>query len=73
MDNSSILSTPNQPGKGQKYDNADFRHEIQIQMRPVQDFAFEKNWWNKSNVEEYHKNMTKVKPQEYDKGKTTRI
>ena len=45
----------------------------QIKMRPVQDFAFEKNWWNKSNVDEYHKNMTKAKPQEYDKGKTTRI
>ena len=32
-------------------------------MRPVQDFVeFEKNdtWWNQSNVEEYHRNMTKV-------------
>ena len=31
-------------------------------MRTVQDFYFEKNntWWDKSQVEEYHKNMTKV-------------
>ena len=30
-------------------------------MRPVQDFEFENDtWWNQSNVEEYHRNMTKV-------------
>ena len=33
----------------------------QIKMRPVQDFEFENDtWWNQSNVEEYHRNMTKV-------------
>ena len=46
------------------YNNTDFWQKIQIEMRPVQDFAFERSgtWWNKSNVEEYHKNMTKVHP-----------